>query len=137
MLSVTTGQGSLAFQRMVDQCSVCDRSSKIKLHCHYGANKACQGCRAFFHRIHKTSSSGIDLSTVIGPCKNPNSGQLCSMYPGVHVAKCRYCRYKRCLQAGMSPYLVLAGDHMSSSISQKNMSVSAAAGEPSVEITAE
>ena len=89
----------------VDECPICDTCSEVKLNSYYGA-KACRSCIAFFSRTHKavTRSNSADLSAMIGACKNRNPpGQLCSMHPGFAFAKCRYCRYQRCLLAGLKP----------------------------------
>ena len=89
----------------IHECPICDTCSEVKLNSCYGA-KACPSCITFFSRTHKavTRSSSADLSAMIGSCKNRNPpGQLCSMHPGFAFHKCRYCRYQRCLLAGMNP----------------------------------
>ncbi|XP_077994351.1 putative nuclear hormone receptor HR3 [Glandiceps talaboti] len=75
-------------------CQVCsDKSSGF----HYGV-LACEGCKGFFRR---SSKSGKEYS-----CRHGN-GQC--MIGRVNRNRCQFCRYKKCLEVGMSREAVRVG----------------------------
>jgi len=77
-------------RRLTTQCSICNGPSAT--HLHYGA-VACYSCRAFFRRgigkpyccVEGTGDCSIDLT---------------------NRRSCQWCRFDRCLKAGMKPELV-------------------------------
>ncbi|XP_006817205.1 nuclear receptor subfamily 1 group D member 2-like, partial [Saccoglossus kowalevskii] len=75
-------------------CQVCgDKSSGF----HYGV-LACEGCKGFFRR---SSKSGKEYT-----CRHGN-GQC--MIGRVNRNRCQFCRYKKCLEVGMSREAVRVG----------------------------
>nr|QRG28752.1 peroxisome proliferator-activated receptor [Patella depressa] len=75
-------------------CRICgDRASGF----HYGVH-SCEGCKGFFRRTLKKS-------LVYKPCQ---MGSQCKIDMGTRN-KCQYCRYQRCLNAGMSQDAVRFG----------------------------
>nr|QGX48190.1 PPAR_1 [Sinonovacula constricta]QPO24037.1 peroxisomal proliferator-activated receptor [Sinonovacula constricta] len=75
-------------------CRICgDRASGF----HYGVH-SCEGCKGFFRRTLKK-----DL--VYKPCRENSQ---CRIDTGTRN-KCQYCRYKKCLNAGMSQNAVRFG----------------------------
>ncbi|KAK7498229.1 hypothetical protein BaRGS_00010489, partial [Batillaria attramentaria] len=75
-------------------CRICgDRASGF----HYGVH-SCEGCKGFFRRTLKKQ-------LVYKPCQ---MGSQCKIDAGTRN-KCQYCRYQRCLNAGMSQDAVRFG----------------------------
>ncbi|XP_076456231.1 peroxisome proliferator-activated receptor delta-like [Babylonia areolata] len=75
-------------------CRICgDRASGF----HYGVH-SCEGCKGFFRRTLKKQ-------LVYKPCQ---MGNQCKIDAGTRN-KCQYCRYQRCLNAGMSQDAVRFG----------------------------
>ncbi|CAL1535667.1 unnamed protein product, partial [Lymnaea stagnalis] len=75
-------------------CRICgDRASGF----HYGVH-SCEGCKGFFRRTLKKQ-------LVYKPCQ---AGSRCKIDTGTRN-KCQYCRYQRCLFAGMSQDAVRFG----------------------------
>ncbi|KAK3578070.1 hypothetical protein CHS0354_032720 [Potamilus streckersoni] len=75
-------------------CRICgDRASGF----HYGVH-SCEGCKGFFRRTLKKK-------LVYKPCRE---GSKCRIDAGSRN-KCQYCRYKKCLNAGMSQDAVRFG----------------------------
>ncbi|KAL3854866.1 hypothetical protein ACJMK2_014105 [Sinanodonta woodiana] len=75
-------------------CRICgDRASGF----HYGVH-SCEGCKGFFRRTLKKK-------LVYKPCRE---GSKCRIDAGTRN-KCQYCRYKKCLNAGMSQDAVRFG----------------------------
>ncbi len=72
-------------------CSICKGLSKGKKY--YGAT-ACTGCRAFFYRSYK---GGVYKTF---HCENLESQNGCSINSKSWI-RCRFCRFKQCLAAGM------------------------------------
>ncbi|KAL4217522.1 hypothetical protein ACF0H5_023971 [Mactra antiquata] len=75
-------------------CRICgDRASGF----HYGVH-SCEGCKGFFRRTLKKQ-------LVYKPCKE---SVQCRIDTGTRN-KCQFCRYQKCLNAGMSPNAVRFG----------------------------
>eukprot|EP00095_Tigriopus_kingsejongensis_P005546 snap_masked-scaffold131_size323982-processed-gene-1.3 protein:Tk05546 transcript:snap_masked-scaffold131_size323982-processed-gene-1.3-mRNA-1 annotation:"ecdysteroid receptor -b" len=79
-------------------CFVCGVNTK-SYHLNYGVS-TCLGCRAFFRRSVQ-ADKGANYR-----CKNVG---ICDVTGGSRK-KCRKCRYKKCLSAGMDPNCVLSDD---------------------------
>ncbi|KAK3087421.1 hypothetical protein FSP39_005722 [Pinctada imbricata] len=75
-------------------CRICgDKASGF----HYGVH-SCEGCKGFFRRT-------IKKDLVYRPC---NSAKRCKINTGTRN-KCQFCRYQRCINAGMSKSAVRFG----------------------------
>lgn len=80
------------------QCPIC-REKAFKNHLNYGAI-SCYSCRAFFRRTHNDSEAPPKFK-----CKSGKNS--CDIVGKVQRRCCKACRYRACLQAGMSPKAVL------------------------------
>ena len=94
---------------MASVCLVCSIPPKPKTshHSHYGA-LCCMSCKAFFKRIGDegiVSESGLKYS-----CKKKNPGFCNTHYQVSTKEKCKRCRYLKCIDVGMDPNQICAGE---------------------------
>ena len=73
-------------------CQICQRpaSDKETYYNHYGAI-SCLGCKAFFRRYHRERKKTYY-------CKHHGN---CDVSYKTKIKSCKYCRYKKCVTAGM------------------------------------
>ena len=81
-------------------CQICGQVNKTqgKHYYHYGAI-ACYGCKSFFRRT-TNKKSYLKFTCV--------NGTPCPTYDYAQWHRCSKCRYKKCLEVGMNPKLVLS-----------------------------
>ncbi len=81
-------------------CKVCGLATATR-HVHYGTSAACNSCRAFFRRSVQSGNYAKFACRGLG-----GSGVMCET-KSKSWKSCQWCRFQKCLAAGMKPSWVL------------------------------